>query len=83
MTQRIADHNLVQQSWHDERNAADKDWKEAEKLKASADRSSEVNDDEIDGTVAAESFRQLSLPRSRVVLLAKLSEPEDQQAKLT
>merc|ERR1719240_1232361 len=33
-TQRIADHNLVQQTLHDERNAADKDLKEAEELKA-------------------------------------------------
>jgi len=44
--------------------------------------SSDVSDDEIDGIVAAESFLQLSKPRSRLALIAKaLSEPEAQQAK--
>jgi len=175
-TQRIADHNLVQQSLHDEKNAADKDNKEAEELKAEKmsnigsdqqeltatnakmtddqayikdltekcnlksrewdqrsqmrqdeltalttaltivksrvtaadangktvrlveestqvakaaapteapeDQSNEVGDDEIDGIVAAESFLQLSKPRSRLALIANnRAEPADQQAK--
>ena len=42
--------------------------------------SSEVSDDEIDGIVAAVSFRQFSQPRSRLALLAERSEPEDKQA---
>jgi hypothetical protein len=175
-TQRIADHNLVQQTLHDERNAADKDLKEAEELKAEKmsnigsdqqdltatnakmtddqayikdltekcnlksreweqrssmrsdeltalttaltivksrvtaadangktvrlveettqvlkaavptdapeEQNSDVSDDEIDGIVAAESFLQLSKPRSRLALIAKArAEPEEQQAK--
>ena len=173
-TQRIADHNLVQQRLHDERNAADKDLKEDEELKAEKmsnigsdqqeltatnakmtddqayikdltekcnlksrewdqrtqmrqdeltalttaltivksrvssavtegktvrlvektvkvtkavvseekNQDSQVNDDEIDDIVSAESFLQLAKPRSRLALIAKASaEPEGQQAK--
>merc|ERR1719265_2393834 len=165
-TQRIADHNLVQQRLHDERNAADKDLKDDEELKAEKmsnigsdqqeltatnakmtddqayikdltekcnlksrewdqrsqmrqdeltalttaltivksrvtaadkqgktvrlvektavvskaaaatdipeDQNSEVNDNEIDSIVAAESFLQLAKPRSRLALIANL-----------
>jgi len=56
--------------------------KAAAPTEAPENQSNEVADDEIDGIVAAESFLQLSKPRSRLALLAnQRAEPADQQAK--
>ena len=65
-----------QRQWQDRARSAERD----KGCEAPAVWSSEVSDDEIDGIVAAVSFRQFSQPRSRLALLAERSELEDQQA---